>query len=367
MRISNGACYVLTAFAAVTLLAGWAGGNARAALTPAGLVRGSVPAQIAQDGHVKGVLAAYGGIVYGRSLTTASFMSPRALGKPLLFVSDYANNVVDIYLQGGKNKMVGQITGLNGPGGLATDSNGNLYIANYGGSTGGNVTVYAPPYTGSPTLTLDDPGYSPYTVAVSSSGVAAVVNFCNAPSCAAGSSSVNFYATNSTMPCATLTPNLANLLGGTFSAKGTLYVLGANVSGAEVVGEIRGACEATKITLLTTNSPLGPAVGAIHVDKADRIAISAPGGSSSPAVIKTFRQPKRGSLGDPVLTTPLTSTPNYCGFDFSFLASGRSLYADGCGQAAQEYDFPVGGTAEKTITFPSGSAVGVAATPPLVP
>jgi hypothetical protein len=299
-------------------------------------------------------------------------MRPDAVGKPLLFVGDYTNNVVDIFLQAGKNKMVGQITGLNGPGGLATDTSGNLYISNYGGSTGGNVVVYAPPYTGSPILTLNQAGYFAWTVAVSATGVVAVVNICNAPSCATGSGSVNFYAKNSTMPCATLTdPNLTQLVGGTFDDKGNLFILGQGPapSYSTIAGEIRGGCKAKKIVLFTTNDPIGTGAASVHVDKADRIAISVSGVSSSnPAVIKTFRQPKMGSLGDPVSVTPLTSTANLCFFDFAFLASSRNLYVgDACGSAAEEYDFPTGGSAEKVIAFPGAVPFGVAVTPSLVP
>ena len=67
-------------------------------------------------------------------------MDRGSVGKPLLFVSDVSGNVVDIYRQSGKNKMVGQISGLNLPGGLATDAARNLYV-----TTGSSVAVYAHP------------------------------------------------------------------------------------------------------------------------------------------------------------------------------------------------------------------------------
>ena len=91
-----------------------------------------------------------------RPVTAPSFMSRDAVGKPLIFFSDYKNMVLDIYTQARPNKMVGQITGFGNtyPGGLATDTARNLYVTN-----GENVVVYAPPYTGPPTLTLSDNGY----------------------------------------------------------------------------------------------------------------------------------------------------------------------------------------------------------------
>jgi hypothetical protein len=48
--------------------------------------------------------------------------------------------------------------------------------------------------------------------------------------------------------------------------------------------------------------------------------------------------------------------------------NGVDVYVDdACGSAAQEYDFPTGGSAEKMISLPGGVPAGVAVTPPLVP
>ena len=99
-------------------------------------------------------------------------MDPGAAGKPLIFVSDAADGVIDIYPQSGKSqKMVGQITGLTQPQGITTDKKGDLYVANTNSS---NVLVYAPPYTGKPKMTISDAHEFPADVAVSSAGVVAV-------------------------------------------------------------------------------------------------------------------------------------------------------------------------------------------------
>ena len=93
----------------------------------------------------------------------------------LIFASLPQSNTVDIFSQGRKHKMVGQITtGLNSPLGLATDAAGNLYVANQNVPT---VPVYAPPYNGAPFLTLDAAGNLPQGVAVSAHGVVAASNF----------------------------------------------------------------------------------------------------------------------------------------------------------------------------------------------
>lgn len=85
--------------------------------------------------------------------------------------------------------MVGQITGLSAPLGLAIDVADNLYVGNQDSPT---VPVYAPPYTGAPILTPNTTGYLPQGVAVSAKGVVAVMNFCNSSSCELYD--VSFYA-----------------------------------------------------------------------------------------------------------------------------------------------------------------------------
>jgi hypothetical protein len=374
MRFTIGVAYSLTASAVIVGFVGCSNGGSQTAYLPGevpgrdsqavqGQALGSNPSQRAQN--------PFGSAAPGKALTPLGFVIPAAAGKPLVFVGDDMNNVVDIYLQTGKNKMVGQITGLNFPGSLATDASGNVYIPNSLGSAGGNVTVYAPPYTGSPMLTLGDPDGSPLAVAVSTDGVVAVVNFCNAPSCGFATGSVDFYPKGATTPCAMVTNRrLSDLYGGAFDDKGRLYVSAEHPTGGPaIIGEIRGECNAKTMMALSTTNPIGPAGGGIHVDRAGRIAIAVTGGfSSNPAEILTFKQPTMGALGLPVWTTPLTNTADFCAFDFAFLPSGRNLYVgDGCGKAVERYGFPNGGSAEKTIAFPNGAPYGIAVTPPLEP
>lgn len=78
----------------------------------------------------------------------AGWLTKRAKsGKALLYISDYNDNVIDIFDLGNHHVLVGQITdGIDGPTGLATDKAGNLYFANdpYAASPPYTVTVYAP-------------------------------------------------------------------------------------------------------------------------------------------------------------------------------------------------------------------------------
>ena len=221
-------------------------------------------------------------------------MDSSAVSQPLIFNSDPSTGAVNIFPQAGTNqKMIGQITGLSKPQGLATDTNGNLYVAD---TSSANVRVYAPPYTKAATLTLDDRGHSPYGVAVSPLGVVAVTDL---------NGSVSFFAKNATKACATVSDrNFPTIYYDAFDHNGNLYIDGAqsvivNSTQDTVVGEITGGCQAKKIALL-----LKPQVayaipgGGVQIDKAHRIAIQ----HTDNALIETYNPPQNGTLGNPVST-----------------------------------------------------------------
>ena len=281
-----------------------------------------------------------------RQKPSTSFLSKAAAGKPLIFLSDAQNDVVDIYSRSYINEMVGQISGLYGPVGLATDASNNIYIAD----SDGTVPIYAPPYTGMPSLTLVDSGYFPQSVAVSLHGIVAVANLCSAPSCGAGN--ITLYAKGSATACATITDtaNFPYIDSDTFDKHGNLFIVGQNPSGHTNVGKIGGGCNATAVKLINQNST---AVGfGIHVNRADQLAIfdADPVGSATTPEIRTYLHPHSQNLGDPISLTLLNSTHGYCLEDFVFLASGSDLFvADYCNGAAQKYAYPAGGVASKSI------------------
>jgi len=373
MRTPNSVSQALTASEALTLLAGCSSGSSQLAPTTAGQNGGAAIQSVYQpwfqDGRLNAILALRHGGVTRQMVKTPSFFSPHAKRKPLIFVSDYNGNVVNIYLQERKHKMVGQITGLNGPVTLASDAAKNLYVTNYNDST---VTVYAPPYTGAPERTLDDTGYYLYGVAVSPQGVVGVANNCKAPSCPVSSATVTFYAKNSTTACATVAVPAAfhYLTFDAFDDKGNLYIAGSYSpsSGQNVaqIGEVKGGCNATKAVQLTTGNSIHAAEG-IQIDKADRIAFLGQSAAFED-VMYTYNPPKRRSLGNPVSTTPITNNA-YNLSDFKFTASGTAFYtvqSQYSGADAFEYAYPAGENPEVTIPV-SGYPFGVAVTPPLVP
>jgi len=246
-------------------------------------------------------------------------MNLSAVRQPLIFDSNPFGGAVDIFPQAGTNqKMIGQITGLSKPQGLATDPNANLYVANPGSA---NVLVYAPPYTKPPILTLNDSGHSPYGVAISPLGVVAVTDL---------NGSVSFYPKHATKACATVSDrNFPTIYYDAFDHYGNLYIDGAqnvivNSSQDTVVGEITGGCQAKKIALLLKpESSYAIPGGGVQIDKAHRIAIQ----HASGADIRTYNPPQNGTLGNPVSILDLKAGS---AFDFVFLASGTELYNADC-------------------------------------
>lgn len=307
--------------------------------------------------------------LFGHPVTTPSYMDPNASSKPLLFVSDIDSQTVNIYLQGGKNKLVGQITGLEYPYALAADSARNLYVPNE--FTLG-VQVYSPPYTGGPAYTLNEGDYAPSDVAVSPQGVVAIANYCTQPMCFPGSSNVVFFAAHSSTPCATIpsAQGINYLLLGSFDAKGNFFTNGFDSTKHTIIAETKGGCKAKKMSIISVGDNSGD-MGGIHASKSGQISIlntEAPG--SEPTVLYTYGESTKHDFGDPISTAVLqgTNRTNVV-TDFALDASGRNVYVpDSTDGETNEYAYPAGGTPERTISLGSGHYVsGIAVTPPRTP
>ncbi|MBV9719352.1 MAG: hypothetical protein JOZ77_08530 [Candidatus Eremiobacteraeota bacterium] len=288
--------------------------------------------------------------------TTGSLLTASAKPKPLIFVSDERHNNVDIFLQSGGNHVVGRISGIYEPLRVATDRANNVYIAD----GNGNVSVFAPPYTGPPSLVLSG-GYA-FGVAVSKNRLVAAVGYPQ------GVPSVTFFAKGASTPCATVTsPGFSIMNSDAFDGQGNLYIEGRDPSNQTEIGEVTGGCNATAITPLTTANALIYSDGGIQVDKQGRIAILTDNSASS-FVIYTYNPPVSGSLGNPVSTTILSHQKGP--FGFAFLASGAGVYVAGFLESTvKEYAYPGGGVAIRKLRIHGfrGLPSDVAVTPPLVP
>jgi len=273
-----------------------------------------------------------------------------------IFVSDALNNVVNIYSPAGKK--LATISGFSQPQGLATDTKGNLYVADTNNS---QILVYAPPYTKAPKK-LADPGYFPAGVAVVTIGTATYVgvsNICSAPSCGQGGFIV-YKNGKAGKPILSTKINRVYFVG--FDAKGNLYADGQDVNSAVVVGEIANAATTGRAfkTLKTGNAISFP--GGIEVTTKGLIAIDDQNGAS----IFSYNAPKNGSLGNPVATTGLTGSGD--AVTFTFTSDNKDVFtADAINAASLEFKYPGGGAAVKTIPVAGGQPIGVAVVPSPLP
>jgi hypothetical protein len=118
---------------------------------------------------------------------------------PWLYVTGYYNSVLSIYdLSKFGTPKIGQITqGISGPGGVAVDAQGAVYVAN---QTSGNVTIYPPGGT-TPSLTLSQGLSHASGVAVDTNGDVYVSN-------RGGTPDIVVYPPGQSTPSRTITSNL---------------------------------------------------------------------------------------------------------------------------------------------------------------
>jgi hypothetical protein len=292
----------------------------------------------------------------GRS-SMPSRSTPGNASKPLLFVSNGVDRV-SILRQGGKNKQVGQITGLSSPAGVTTDAAEDLYVTDSTASP--TVPVYAPPYNAGPFLTLSTlQGYLPYSVAVSRKGLVAVAITCIDGSCSP-ESFVQFFAQSATIACATISLVNSQYVPYyvAFDRAGNLFVVGQSGSGP-YMAEISGGCGATAaMPLAAGNENSLGRLSAVEVNRNDQVAVL----DGDHGYLYTYNHPKNGSFGNPVYTTAGLDGA----VDFAFTASGRDLFAIINLASVSELDYP-SGALDKAFNLPSGGGQRLAVAPALIP
>ena len=150
-----------------------------------------------------------------------SWMSPEAAGKNLLYVSDDSGVVYVLTYPDGK--LVGTLTGFDGPAGLCSDANGNVFVAN---TRGEDILEYA--HGGKkPIATLLEFSVFPEGCAVDPvSGELAVTNFATAPS--AGPGNVAVYQNARGNPTFYSAKGFNQYLFCGFDSKGNLFIDGVD-------------------------------------------------------------------------------------------------------------------------------------------
>jgi NHL repeat len=276
-------------------------------------------------------------------------------GYKKIFVSDAVNNVVNIYNSSGK--QLAQLAGFIEPQGLATDSNGKLYVAD---TVDSRIQIYAPPYNKTP-KTLSDPGQYPAGVSVTIVGKTTYVAVTNIIDVNGGPGSVTIFKNGKAEPTI-LSSAFSRVYFDAFDADGNLYIDGSDANGNVVIGEIAKATTTGKtIAVLTTgNTILFP--GGVGVTIKGKIAID----DQDAATVYSYNPPKKGSLGSPIKTTPLTGSSD--AVTFAFTATNTSLWtADAGNEDSNEFAYPKGGSALHSISVSGGQPIGVAMVPTQVP
>jgi hypothetical protein len=119
--------------------------------------------------------------------------------QPLTYISNITGGGIgDVIVFDGKAKPVGKIANLSNPVGLFVDSNGHLWVADYGAH---NVLEFRRGRT-APSKTLNDPNEYPYDVTICPNGTVYVANITTTGSLPGN---IEVYASGSTNPTRALT------------------------------------------------------------------------------------------------------------------------------------------------------------------
>jgi NHL repeat len=290
-------------------------------------------------------------VIVGPPMPVLQFVRPRAMAAAgeKIFVSDYIDNVVNIYDKTGK--QLGQLTGFSEPQGLAINDRGNLYVADTANS---RIQVYAPPYTGSPT-TLSDSGWYPADVATYIKGKdtwVAASNICSAQSCTQGGFTIY---ENGVEQTPFQSPSIYRVYFLDFDAKGNLYADGLDSSDSIVVGEIPGATngQQTFNVLATGNTIEFP--GGVQVTSKSKIAID----DQDAYAVYTYDPPVSGSLGSPIATTSLSGASDPVTIDLKHTRKDLWVADVGLSQA-NEFAYPAGGSPIHSISISNALGAAVA-------
>jgi hypothetical protein len=272
----------------------------------------------------------------------------------LVFFANSKENYVEIW-ERKKSELVGIISPLHKPAGLAVDVQNRVYVADSGDQ---KVPVFESPYNGAPVETLDDSGYVPHGVAVAADGTVAVTNECStAKGCAAGSGSIVLYAKGQTTPCSTIvTPDYTSVGFGAFDSAGNLYFDGF-VKKKVVVSIVQGECSGSTYNKLQSDYGM-EYPGSLQFGPHKRLSII----DATAETIVTYTAFTNALVKFAV--TPLNSKYAIQPTAFAFTKAGDSVYTVNTGGGSGEhFDFPAGGMSKQVFSL-GGKPTGVAISPP---
>jgi DNA-binding beta-propeller fold protein YncE len=278
----------------------------------------------------------------------------RQESNPEVYVSDVFNNVVNGYDQATGDLLI-QLSGFETPLGLASDVHGNIYVADSGNQ---RVLVFAPGST-KPLRTLDDLGWSPTGVAVSSTGEVAVTN--NVEVLGSGNygiypGSVAFFKKGGKHIYRWLDgPQFAYPYFCGYDSAGNLYLDAVSLGTRTEVGEVVHGARGTTIKDLKIRGIRFP--GGVQVDSNGDLLVL----DQYSSTIHRFALTSRHSDGTVHLKgagSPLS---------FALVGNDTALYvADEQEASVVQYSYPGGNKSTQQIQV-GGMPIGIAVTPWSVP
>lgn len=320
-----GGYFTLCGCAAVAILAGCGGSQ-----QPIGALR-AMPQSPAISTHVN---------------RAGSWMLPEAKNSDLLYVADYESNEVSV-LELPQGKLLGVLTGFNGPYGECTDGNGDVFVADFNAS---QIWEYRRGAR-SPKAILSDPEYGPIGCSVDpTTGALAVTNATKIEG-SSGPGNVAIFAHASRKPKFYFDRSISQFGYCAYDNLGNLYAGGSDSSKGDLFAELlKGQTKLTALTLNVSVSGESP----MQWDGQDlAIAAGSPG-----SLIYRFKI--KGSAGKAIGVLKLKRASEI----LDFAIQGASLYAPLYNQnEVRVYLYPQGGKA--SITFlgfgePVAAAVSVA-------
>lgn len=260
----------------------------------------------------------------------------------LLFISDYNNDVVDVYSQTGPNQApAAQLSGLEGPDGIAVAPNGDVYVSNWDNNL---VSVFhkhqTTPYE---SLSAGVTSYGGTAVAIAPGGTVYVGN---------ETGIIQVFAGGATSPTSSLTdPNITgSFMSVAADANGNVFDLGAGNSTETVVDEFT----ATSLTPITL--PIFPSgyEGGLAVDANDNLWVNDNGAGT----ISEYAPPYTGA---PISHFSYVNAP---GFGLALTKNGRKIWvALEPGLVGAEYNLR-GRVKDETSTSGLGNPLGAGVYPP---
>jgi len=259
---------------------------------------------------------------------------PSAVTAHKIYVANFNDNTVTTYKSDGTPTTPTITKGLNDPRGIAVDSLGKIYVANFvDNGTNNNVTSYKPDGTQTtPTIT----GFcGPTGVAVDKNGKIYVSDVCGG----SGTGSVTTYKPDGTPTLPTITDGVAEPQGVAVDKNGKIYVSNNGANGDTWTVTTYNANG--QQTLPTITAGLNGNAG-ISVDATGKIYVANNG--PSPGYVSTYRP-------DGKETTPTIAN----GYPVGIFSVGPKLYvADLNGNTVTTYNALSGKQITPTISGLSG-------------